>query len=986
VRAVAGIERLPYGELLRRYRVAAGLTQEALAERARVSADTISALERGINHAPRKDTANLLAEALALAPHARATFDLAAQRRTTPVLGLAMPAAFSFADSGSPGFVGRARELSLVEHHLAGAGAPVLLLSGEPGIGKTRLLREAAALARSVGWTVLEGGCQRRGGQEPYAPLLRALQRCLRHLPPAQVRSILHGCEWLVRLLPELVADALIAAPEWALSPEQELRLMFAAVGRFLANVAGPAGTLLILDDLQWADADALDLIACVLRTDDGAPVRMLGAYRDTEFQPEDPLAAMVADLVRDELATQATLEPLAPHEAAELLHAMWEDAGSAAALTPQVLQRTGGVPFFLISCARALREEGGRGASANAVPWDVAQAIRQRITLLPALAQRLLGIAAVVGRVVAGSLLVRLTPEPEADVLAALAACCHARLLAENGDDDYCFPHDIIREVLEADLHGGQRRLLHRQVAAALEQMAGEVPLERLAYHYARGGDQEKAVGYLERAGDRAMAIHAHAEAESHYRELVEHLDELARPLAAAAAREKLSAVLVIRASYNQALDVLDRAAADYQAHGEIEGWGRATAQIGWVHARRGTAEEGIRRLRELLAGTGAHGLSPQGLADLYVALAQLYTGLERYDDLLDAAARAATLARQAGDERALGKAQMRRAAGLVQLGRGEEACQVLAAALVSLERANDLSGLAFALNLLAMTHATRGEMDLAGGYAERALAAARRLGDPQAIAFMAYRRSMQTFYAGRWQDALSDLEGAVQVTRQLSASAASAYPLFGLGRLRQVTGQYAAAAQHLAEASGLAIQSRELQARRLIQRALAEQDLLEGRPDAARARLLPLLDQNGHEESNATLLLPFLAWAESDLGDSRAAVHLLEQGVARATREQNRLALVDVLRIQGLVASRQGNWQQATQALADALALSRSMPYPYAEGKALYVLGQMHAHHGELPQARQQLDTALAVLGRLGERLYAERAEHARAALPSS
>src|SRR5262249_45430902 len=149
-------------------------------------------------------------------------------------------------------------EVARLEQHLGGSGPPLLLVAGEPGIGKSRLLAEAAERARALGWTVLEGGWHRRSGQEPFAPLLGALESTLRRSAAAALRAQLEGCAWLVRLLPELAETTLVPAPSWSLPPEQERRLMFAAVARYLANVAGPEGTLLILDDLQWAGADAL--------------------------------------------------------------------------------------------------------------------------------------------------------------------------------------------------------------------------------------------------------------------------------------------------------------------------------------------------------------------------------------------------------------------------------------------------------------------------------------------------------------------------------------------------------------------------------------------------------------------------------------------------------------------------------------------------------------------------------------------------------
>src|SRR5437764_8045984 len=175
-----------FGALLKRYRQAAGLTQEALAEQAGLSTRAISDLERGLKLRPHKDTVALLATALPLTPPEHAAFVAARQGSAPPAAGAELPP-----------FVGRSRELVLLERHLAGEGPPLLLLAGEPGIGKSRLLREAAQRAASGGWRVLAGGCQRRGGQEPYAPLLEALERYLHQRSLAHLRVDLQGCAWL---------------------------------------------------------------------------------------------------------------------------------------------------------------------------------------------------------------------------------------------------------------------------------------------------------------------------------------------------------------------------------------------------------------------------------------------------------------------------------------------------------------------------------------------------------------------------------------------------------------------------------------------------------------------------------------------------------------------------------------------------------------------------------------------------------------------
>jgi predicted ATPase/DNA-binding XRE family transcriptional regulator len=401
------------GMLLRRYRRAAGLTQEELAERAGVSVRSIRDLERGMLHAPRRDTIRFLATALELSGQEHAAFTGAARQlgisplSTSPV---GASQAGPFPDGlAAPPFVGRERELALLERHMTGDGPPLFFLAGEPGMGKTRLLRAAIPHAVGAGWRVLEGGCQLRGEREPYAPLLGALQRHIRSQRPAELRADLKGCAWLVRLLPELADGPIPPLPTWTLTPEQERRLMAEAVIRFLSNVAGPSGTLLVLDDLQRASPDALDLLALLVRSATGIPLRVIGAYRDTEVQPPEPLFTLLADLAAAELAARRALRPLAQQEAAQLLDLLLEGTGAEGGTRrEEVLQRAGGVPFFLVSCAQGLHLEEG---SEEAVPWDVAQSVRKRVAALPPAAREVLGTAALVGRTVPRALLVGASP-----------------------------------------------------------------------------------------------------------------------------------------------------------------------------------------------------------------------------------------------------------------------------------------------------------------------------------------------------------------------------------------------------------------------------------------------------------------------------------------------------------------------------------------------------------------------------------------------
>jgi tetratricopeptide (TPR) repeat protein/transcriptional regulator with XRE-family HTH domain len=970
-----------FAVVLQRYRGAAGLTQEALAERAGLSARGISDLERGISRTHRPDTVQRLAGALGLSARERHLLEQAA--RGDPHLSPS-PRATAPAPppDALPPFIGRGRERALLERHLSAQGPPVLLVAGEPGIGKSRLLHEAVARAAGQGWTVLVGGCQRRGGQGLYAPLLGALQRHLQDQSPLELRPALRGCAWLVRLLPELAEGPIEPLPAWTLPPEQERRLMVEALGRYLANVAGPAGTLLLLDDLHWADPDALDLVEALIRSGSNPELRVLGAYRDTEALATGPLAALLADLGRADLLTQHRVTALPTAEAEELLAVLLEMREMAldpdGALRERLLQRAGGVPFFLISSVRGLR--GGVGPAE--VPGDLAQSVRQRVAALPPAARTVLGVAAVAGRQVDGTLLLTTAAAPEEEVLAALEATCRAQVLEDAGAQGYRFVHDVIREVVEADLGSARRTVLHRRIAEVLEAEPGAHPANVLAYHYVRGGVPDKAVHYLEQAGDQARAQYAHAAAEGYYRELVGRLDSLGRSREAALVREKLGAVLDTAGQYDTALAALEQAATTYQGAGEQEGVYRVLAALGHVHRRRGTLEEGVQRLQSVLE---AHvGVEPSpGVAALYEALAALCFVSGRYAEGLVAAEQALVLARAVGAEQIAVAALYVRGCALTDLGRRAEALPVLEEAGRMAEARGYLYTACQALNMAGCVHEDLGAFATARRYTARALAIAEQRGDPTYIAYLTVRRGTGAFFSGDWAAARADYERALALCRRMGPSHASPYPLLDLGRLCLAEGDGEAAARHLEESCAISMNSGELTGLRWGQVELAEHDLLMGRPEAARVRLEPLLDRPGLEEGQVIFLLPTLAQAHLALGAVEQAAALVAQGVRRARAQPNQRALVGALRVQALILTQQAAWAAAEQALEEGLELTRGMPYPYAEARLLHVYGAMHQAEGKPGQARERLEEALAIFRRLGAHKDAERVAQAMADL---
>src|SRR5215469_12790057 len=640
------------GQLLQRYRVLAGLTQEEFAGRAGYSGNYIGKLEQDQRELPAA-AADRLAEVLGLADQDRAVLRAARERRQG---GRELPARF---------LAGRDAEMAQIRQFLAGAGPPVLLLAGEPGMGKTRLLEEAASRAAGGGWGVARGGCLRRA-HDAYAPLSGALEDALQRLPAGQRAEALRQAGRVDLLLPELAQpggpDAGAGEAPAGAGAEQQRRLLVSAAGRLLRAVAGSAGTLLVLDDLHWAGPDAVDLLAALLAAAESPPLRVIGAYRDSETPAR--LDELVADLVRTSLVRVLPLGPLTDADAGRLLLQLAPQEEQMPPVLPAIVRRAGGVPFFLVSYAEQVRG-GGQSGAPLAVPWTVAQVIGQRVAVLPAPAKELLSVAAVAGRVVPHTLLAQVTGSDDEQVLQAVETALEARLLAEDGPDGYRFTHDLIRETVENGLSAARRRRLHGRIGQALERQPGS-SAESLAFHFSHSGQDGTAAGYLELAGDPSEVV----------------------PVT-----EKQGVAWRRAGRYDAAITALEGALAGYRAAGDAEGVARVTGRLAYAHYRRGTSYDALGELAVTAEGdpAPAAGASPGTLTWWGGLLLQLYAQ-GSYTKMVTLGRSLARAGRAAGNSTMQAIGTRVEGGGLICLGRVAEGTALMAAALPADPAAGDL------------------------------------------------------------------------------------------------------------------------------------------------------------------------------------------------------------------------------------------------------------------------------------------------------
>src|SRR5579859_353918 len=445
-------------------------------------------------------------------------------------------------------FVGRLAELRSLSDSWVRARSgerQVVLLSGEPGIGKTRLAAELADQVRAADGAVLIGRCD-EDALIVYQPFIEALRGHFAQSPrdfSAGESSALVSD--LARLLPELNTRKRLLETRSEGDPEAERYRLFEAVTSFLAAVSYERPTLVILDDLQWADRASLLLLKHIIRSPRTARLLLVGTYRDTDLRRGNPLANLLADLRRERAFHRIALAGLAAHELADLVEA-WVGTKPAAGFVTALSMETEGNPFFVEEVLEHLLET---PAAADVLPWTqetvagdfgipdgLREVIGRRLSRLAPTTNQLLTAASVLGQEFELSVVQQLADLSDESVLNALDEALRSRLILEQAprhQPRYSFSHSLVRQTLYEELNLPRRQRLHMRAAQAIELIhAQQHTTERiaaLATHYRNAGavaDPEKAIGYSVRAAEAATAVFAWEEAVAHYEGVLQALE----------------------------------------------------------------------------------------------------------------------------------------------------------------------------------------------------------------------------------------------------------------------------------------------------------------------------------------------------------------------------------------------------------------------------------------------------------------------------
>jgi len=923
--------------------------------------------------------------------------------------GLEPPCPFP---AGRLPLVGRQSELAVLMGRLADAARGVLtvvLVSGDPGIGKSRLLDEVAARAQARGYSVLCGGAVDAEGMPPYLPLIEALGAYVRAADPEVLRAQagVHAAV-LAAVLPELALRLGDLPAGYPLPPEQARLRLFEAVGVLLLTIArggAPPGLLLVLDDLHWADAATLDLVCYVARRYPQAPLLLLGAYRPGETRRNPALERALAELVRLRALFTIPLGTLAEHEVLALAQAVLGSSVDAR-LGALLHAHSEGNPFFAEELLRDWFERGvvrrapDRWTLATtadvdtaepAVPAGIVAVVRGRLARLPKRVTALLEGAAVAGRTVAVPLLAEIVGQDPRAVEQDLQAAAAAGLVQPLPGGHFRFSHDKVRECLYLEITAPARARLHARIGRALEARGDAYDahhLADLAFHFTRAGEGDRARGiaYSVRAAQAALSTYAAEDSAAHARRALavmgaddtrrgELLTLLGEATLLAGAEQEAAAAFDAARLWFVTHD--DRRAAAHSAWQAGLAWTRieahAQARAAFEQALASLPDAPCAETVQVLTALATLLAVSLGRVPEGVALAEEALTLARRlpEPLLEAAAArtAGTLRVRANDlDGGIALLEAALAAAIAQDDPVEaaECCAHLAMAqiwrgdcvrslafsyrrLEFAERSHDPYQFRHVYTMLAIGTCLLGRWSEADAWLARAQEAVARLASPEPLAFFHLVRGYAAWLRGAGETALTDLRAAITAFRTMGEGTLVWY-LGVLGFVQAALGRRA--------------------------EALATMDELEALIARLPAGTMPTAEPWCH-----------LAAAALRLGDRDRARRCYAP--LRAFTGQVHDFSVDGL--MGAIALREGEFAAAEAHLMQALHLSRTRGCGLEEGRVLADLAELELARpsprpGARSRAHELLTRALVTLEGLGMAAEAARVRERLASLVPS
>jgi DNA-binding SARP family transcriptional activator/tetratricopeptide (TPR) repeat protein len=800
-------------------------------------------------------------------PETRAVYQAVLEGRPPPLLHAVPSPAWTTLRSLHVPLVGRDDVLRRLERAYAQARAghgKLILISGEPGIGKSRLIQEFATRLQSQA-LVLAGSGHPGGQTLPYQPIVEAFRSMLN----ARRTTLNVQSPWLAeasRLLPELRTRHPNLPPPMPAEPDEARARLFEALCQLTLGLAtGAYPVLLCLDDLHWADRVTLDWLAYVGRQLRHSRLLIIGSYRSEEA---DVVAELRHGLARLGVLSELKLAGLDTGAVLQLVHHLAGAMPGDKALADRLQKTTGGNPFFVLETLQALVEAGRllgdlpgpegqpqRATPAQDLPLPdtVRQAVEARLQRLSPMARQVLEAAAVLGATFDFELVRATAGRRELETMDGLDELCARQLLMEQSTERlevhlYQFQHELVQRVVELNLSPMRRQLLHRRAGRALEQLEPDT-VAALAHHFDAGGEAQRALHYHGLAAQRAEALCAWQEAEKHHGRMLELLERLDPACTRPDCLARRGQVLVAR------------------------------AHLRFLQSRLAERDADLAALTALAETSGNEPLRLQALIHRV-----RYLNLDaRYENAIAVAEEGLALADRLGDTSA-------RCRLLAQIGFAHYFLGQPRPALVALESALAVAGeeadpemRGRITHILGYVYFHLGDYARSLVYQQEAYACHQKVGDYNRVAWDGLDIGAVHLEMGRFAEARQYLTENLALARQIGARPAEAYGLALSGCWELYRGDYVAAADHFHQS--LAMQR-------------------------------DLRSEHGRVAAEAGTGLAFY-----HLGDLAQARHWLERTVRRARSIGHRRRLVEALIGLGLVQVADGQPSVAQRWLAEAV-----------------------------------------------------------------
>ena len=890
-----------------------------------------------------------------------------------------------------------ARLRSDLEKAVNGEGG-LVFVAGEAGVGKTRIADELSSLARERHVTVLYGRCSRREGKIPYAPWIEQIREYVRTNPPQLLFKVVgnHGGE-VAKLVPEVTAALGPVTASSSGSVDQDRLRFLDAITQLAVNASKETPLLLIMDDMNWADAGSLDLLLSAAREAAAQHMLLVGIYRDVEVEDDSDLFEFLYDVKREKLGENLNLKGFGLEETGLLIGEILRQKTVDSEFRDLIYQKTAGNPFFIEELVRSLVEQGilfktakgwdRKPISEIEIPSGVRTVIKQRLSSLDEESLSVLAVASVTSsesKEFSFALLKSVTGMEENRLIDIMDRVLKTRLIREtkmaSGRPGFTFTDTRIRDAIYDEMTLLRRGRYHLKAAQAIEAIYKDRLDDVygvLVFHYLKGNDQTKAAEYALKAAERSSAVYAHGEAINYLKIAIEALEDSSDKGARSHVLQKLGEASRYAGRQDYAR-YLEEAAKLAEEVGENERAVRIYRMLGfWVYDdnrdNHTIPNEYFEKAKKLIAGIE----ETEEAAQLFNGLARFYFLIGRLEECKELGTKALALSEKLGLPEVQAHALLTLAI-LAPSSENEKKRENMHRALkIGLEHNY------YDVIIRASNNLTVDIEDPAAGMkiARDAVAYFKKIGYTPYVDWANLVLAGMSFATG-------ELEQTTAIANEF-LSRSTLNPSFrrestgDLGEVALWQGRFEDAERHLRDFQSLLEGSKDFQEFLRLYFDLGLLYVERGEPAKGKEwleKLISLANEKGLDQT--VTYTPYLCWGYSELaeallklGDAAGAESCARQVREIAARENGEAVQGFNAVVQGKLLASRKKYGDAQDSYEKAAGYLKKGIYLFGYAGALRELGEVSLKNGDAAVSKKALAAANEVYAKIGAKAYLER-----------